>query len=300
MSYNPFDDIQPPKISEDLIQKCKETDDYREILFEYYKFVGKLVVVCSCLLYESPAWGGRKRKLWEVCASSFSRIRGLMSANLEFFQDDRYIEASQIIDRCIFETAAKISWMAQDPTDERLQRYLEGSIRPDREHKAIIEANITDRGNAALVIEERMLLRMERFERLAGMAEVPTKELRRMPDLSVILKEIGHGRGVYIAVGKVGSHAVHGNWQHLLSQCLTEKNGILSVKQRSAISDPAQYALISIFVLEACDTYVSNCFTDQNFSIAFSALVRDTQEEIMKWNNISLGNDFEVISPKKK
>lgn len=292
MSYNPFDDIQLPYISDDLITKCKEANDYRHILFEYYKFVGQLAVICSCINYESPAWGGRKRKLWEVCASSFSRIKGLMCANLEFFQDDRYIEASQIIDRCIFETAAKISWMAQDPTDERLQRFLEGSIRPDREHKAQIEANIANRNGETLVIEQRMLKRMERFELLAGMTDVSLKELRRMPDLSVILKDIGHARDAYIAVGKVGSHAVHGNWQHLLSRHLNEKDGILCVEHRPAISDSAQYALIALFVLESCISYVSNCFTDESFVRYFSEIVLDTQTEIMKWNKISLEGDF--------
>jgi hypothetical protein len=297
MSYNPFDDIQPPHISDDLIAKCEETDDYRHILFEYYKYVGQLAVICSCLLYESPAWGGRKRKVWEICASSFSRIKSLMCANLEFFQGDRYIEASQIIDRCILETAAKISWISQDLTDERLQRFLEGSIRPDREHKANIEANIVGRNSDALVIEQRMLSRMERFELLAGMTEVPLKELRRMPDLSVIFKEIGHGRGAYIAVGKVGSHAVHGNWQHLLSRHLTEEDGILNVEQRPAVSDPAQYALISLFVLESCISYVSNCFTDQDFVQYFSELVEHTQREIKMWNKIALGNDLDTILP---
>lgn len=291
--------LPPPVITEEMVAKCKEQNDYRHILFEYYRFVAQLCVVCSCLLYESPAWDKkRSRRTWEVCAGSLSRIKNLMSANLEYFQDDRYIEATQIMDRCIFETAAKICWISQDPTEERLLRYLEGSLRPDREHQAVIEKNIQERNGVRLKIEERMLSRMERFETLAGLSGVSTKDLRRMPDLSSILSDIGHGRGIYVAVDKVGSHAVHGNWQQLLSRNLIEEDGVLTLKFRPGTSDPAQYALISFFVMEACLSFVKNCFDDagkDSFSAALEELVSATTAEIQKWTQAAMDDDFDEL-----
>ncbi len=296
-NYNPFNDLPLPDISDEPVAKCRERGDFRHILFEYYRFVGQISVICSCLLYESPAWNsGRSRKVWEVCAGSLSRIKNLMSANLEFFQDDRYIEATQIIDRCIFETAAKICWISRDTSEERLKRFLEGSLRPDREHRATIEANISDRGGSNLRIEQRMLARMDSFEQLAGFKGIPTKELPRMPDLSVILSEIGHGRGVYVAVGKVGSHAVHGNWQQLLSRNLVEEGGQLNLKFRPGTSDPSQYAFISLFVLEACQSYVRNCFhdsDDEGFSKQLGQLIDGATAEILRWNREATGDDFD-------
>lgn len=290
--------LPPPVITEEMVAKCEELNDYRHILFEYYRFVAQLCVICSCLLYESPAWNKRRtRKTWEVCAGSLSRIKNLMSANLEYFQDDRYIEATQIMDRCIFETAAKVCWISQDPSEERLLRFLEGSLRPDREHQVLIERNIEERG-VRLKIEERMLSRMDRFEKLAGLREVATKDLRRMPDLSSILSDIGHGRGIYVAVGKVGSHAVHGNWQQLLTRNLIEEDNVLSLKFRPGTSDPSQYALISFFVMEACLTFVRNCFEDdaeESFSVALEELVSTTTAEIQKWLRVAIGCDFEEL-----
>lgn len=68
--------LPPPVITEEMVAKCKEQDDYRHILFEYYRFVAQLCVVCSCLLYESPAWDKkRSRRTWEICAGSLSRRR---------------------------------------------------------------------------------------------------------------------------------------------------------------------------------------------------------------------------------
>ena len=295
---NPPQILPAPNISEELIAKCKEKNDYRHILFEYYRFVAQLCALCSCLLYESPAWNRkRSRRSWEICAASLSRIKNLMAANLEYFQDDRYIEATQIMDRCIFETAAKICWIAQDQTEGRLKRYLEGSLRPDREHRAIIQANIEERNGVRLKIEDRMLSRMDRFEQLAGLDAVSTKDLRRMPDLSAILSEIGHGRGIYVAVGKVGSHAVHGNWQQLLSRNLIEQDGVLNLDFRPGTSDPSQYALVSFFVMEACLSFVQNCFEDEGeegFSTAFGHLVDEVTAEIQRWSRISMGDDFEI------
>lgn len=295
--YNPFDALKLPIISEETVDKCRRQGDFRNILFEYYRFVGQLAVVCSCILFESPAWKQeRSRKTWEVCAASFSRIKNLVSANLEFFQDDRYIEATQILDRCIFETAAKICWISQDASEVRLRRFLEGSLRPDREHKATIEANIAERGGPPLKIEDRMLTRMQRSEQLSGIGDIPTNDLRRMPDLSVILSEIGHSRSVYVAVGKVGSHAIHGNWQHLLSRNLLEKEGRLDLLHRPGVSDPAQHSLISLFVLEACSAYVGNCFIDDgqdSIQAHIGKLIETAQSEIRRWNRESMGDDFE-------
>jgi hypothetical protein len=139
---------------------------------------------------------------------------------------------------------------------------------------------------------------MDGFEKLAGLDKVATKDLRRMPDLSAILADIGHGRGIYVAVGKVGSHAVHGNWQQLLTRNLIEEDGALNLKFRPGTSDPSQYALISFFVMEACLSFVKNCFDDseeESFSAALEELVSSTTAEIQKWVRTAIGDDFDEL-----
>ena len=88
-----------PDFSEEDLQRCRDTADFKKVLFEYYRFVAQLSSVCAGLVHESDAWCGRSRKCWEVLAANLTRMSKLMAANLEFFQDDRYGEATQIIDR---------------------------------------------------------------------------------------------------------------------------------------------------------------------------------------------------------
>jgi hypothetical protein len=48
---------EPPSFSEEELRKCKETGDYRPILFEWYKFVGGLNAVVAHIQRDSRRTG---------------------------------------------------------------------------------------------------------------------------------------------------------------------------------------------------------------------------------------------------
>ena len=47
---------KPPTFSDELIEQCKQSRDFRPILFEWYKFVGVLCNTVSCISPDSPAF----------------------------------------------------------------------------------------------------------------------------------------------------------------------------------------------------------------------------------------------------
>ena len=292
-----LDDIVPdaPDITSELIVECEESGDFRPILFEYYRFIAQLSVTCSCIQFDSPAWTGKSRKTWEVVVGSFTRCHRLMAANLEYFQHDRYGEATQILDRCLFETAVKIIWLVSDPTEDRTRRFLEGSLRPDRELEQRIEKNIKDRSDQVLVIENRMLRSIARHRNLAGFGAVDPDTFRRMPDLSVILKDIGEDRAAYVSIGKIGSNHVHGNWGSLLSAYLkVDGNGEIEPRHEQLPSIVDQYVLLPLYIISSQKAFLLNCFEEGEFRDYLLHIFDQTQSELLGFNRQSVGTDFDV------
>lgn len=284
-----------PSYEQADLERCRASGDYRKVLFEHYVFVTQLLVLCANITFESPAWSGRSRKTWEVLAGLFTRCHRLMAANLEFFQDDRYGEATQIIDRCIFESASKIRWIATDKGDERLIRYLEGSLKPDVEFEAQIMANIASRGGEETVIEKRMLASIKRHRELAGLGEVDPRTFRRLPDLASILDQIGEDRIGYTVIGKIASHHVHGAWGSLITAYLEEDDsGQLRLRAEALPSHVNQYILLPAFVLNSAISYVSSCFEKNDANDYIICVLRQAIDDIVEMDDEVVGGDFDV------
>ena len=46
----------PPKFSDEDMQRCRDTGDYKPVLFEWYKFVGSLCVVVANIRPDCPVY----------------------------------------------------------------------------------------------------------------------------------------------------------------------------------------------------------------------------------------------------
>jgi hypothetical protein len=80
-----------------------------------------------------------------------------MLANIALSHEGKFGETTAIVDRCIFETAVKIVWLCEDPSQEKFDQYLAEGLKTDLEFKAQIESNIAARNGQAQPIETRML-----------------------------------------------------------------------------------------------------------------------------------------------
>jgi Family of unknown function (DUF5677) len=284
-----------PQIDDAMLERCRQKADYREALFLYYSFVGQLSMLTAGLLFESPDWRARSRRTWEVQAGSFIRMSRLMMANLKYFQDGSYGEATLILDRCIMETAIKSRWISEDHTDTRTIQFVEGSSLPDFEFEDKINENIAQRGNA-LEIEKRMLASIEFHRRVAGLEGRTKASIKKLPNLSIILEKIGEKRIKYIAIGKLGSHAVHGNWPNLLSTSLKWNDDELEQNFEGISSHVNQFMMLPIMVLEAAIVYVSNCFNQSDDLQYFLAVLQSAVDDILTLSSKAIGSDFEPVA----
>lgn len=287
----------PPDIPDDLLAHCRERDDYRQILFEYYKYVATLCVISSYLEFESPAWTGGKRLRWVVLVGLLTRCHRIMGGHLEFWQDDRYGDLSRIFDRCLLETCTKIRWIASDPTDVRLRRYLEDGLKGEAEQVKEINRNIEARGGEQIVIEQRMLEAIQNTLEAAEMSMDDLASIRKGPPLSAMFEDLGERRFVYTVMGKLASHAVHGSWPNLLNSYLEgETKESLRPRANPQPSHINQYVINSLYVLDACLSYVeANFNSDEIDTLHFLEVLRAARDEIWELNLEIAAADFAPV-----
>jgi len=190
------------------LQRCRETGDFREILFEYYKNTAIFCLICSQITFESPNWKGSRNR-WTVLVGLLTRCCRIMAGHLEYFQDGRYGDITLILDRSLLETCVKVRWISGDALDDRLGRYLEDSLRVDSELFSEIEKNIETRKGIVLPIEARMLKSIDVNAKFAGIDLSSKPKLRKAQSLADMIETIGEKRFLYTVIGKISSHAVH-------------------------------------------------------------------------------------------
>ena len=101
----------PPSFTEEELTKCRKSGDFCPILYEWYKFVGALCSFVSCIQLASDSVSPIKPLYYSVLTGYLNRCSRLMLANVALSQNGLFGETTAIIDRCIFETATKITWL---------------------------------------------------------------------------------------------------------------------------------------------------------------------------------------------
>ncbi|WP_417523161.1 DUF5677 domain-containing protein [Marinovum sp.] len=287
----------PVEISDCVLDECRQSGDFRQILFEYYKNVSMLCCICSQIIPESPGWLTSTDKKRYVLLGLLTRCTRILAAHLEFFQDGRYGDVTTILDRPLLETCVKVRWISQDRGEQRLQRYFEDSLKSDLELLDKIKSNIKARGGLELPIEKRMLHSIRKNAEFAGIG-IDDKEinLKRAPSLADMVRDIGEDRFMYTIVGKISSHAVHGSLANLLYLYLDADQKI-DGRFIPAVEFPAahvnQYVFNCLFVLDACLDFVSFNFEDGDEMDYFSAVLTTYSSEILELYREIVGGDFD-------
>jgi hypothetical protein len=97
----------PPAFTDDEIRHCRETGDFRPILFEWYKFVGCLAILLAHIQRGSLAFRPITAGHYHVLIGLLHRCARLMLSNVALSHEGRFGETTAIVDRCIFESAIK-------------------------------------------------------------------------------------------------------------------------------------------------------------------------------------------------
>ncbi len=138
-----------PTLSDELLERCRVSGDFREAAFEWYKHVACLAAQFANL---RDTGGMRSIAPSKLAALSGLLIRcaKLMLANLRLSAEcGGQGEATTILDRSITESAAKARWLCQPATEDRFVRFAADGLKAEIRLKETMENNIMERGRAS-------------------------------------------------------------------------------------------------------------------------------------------------------
>jgi hypothetical protein len=105
-----------PVFTDEQIRQCRETGDFRPVLFEWYKFVGSLAILLAHIQRQSLAFRPIPAGHYHVLIGLLHRCARLILSNVVLSHQGRFGETTAIIDRCIFESAVKLLWLLHQRT----------------------------------------------------------------------------------------------------------------------------------------------------------------------------------------
>jgi hypothetical protein len=250
----------PPEFSDEDIKYCKESGDYKLMMFEWYKFVTSLGTTVVYLLPSSPAFREIPEQHYHVLVGLLNRCVRLMVSNVALSHERKFGEATAIIDRCIFESAIKLIWLCEKRSQGEFSRYLAEGLRAEIEFKKYITDNIIANSGDILPIEARMLRSIDRHIETSGLSTEEISASKRSRNLADIIDNLGYGRRLYIAGQRMGSHHVHGTWPSLFLHYLQERKepGIFALEPHSEDIDTHinQFMFVPSIVLQAMSSYI--------------------------------------------
>lgn len=276
---------EPPKFSDEQMEKYRASGDFMPMLFEWYKFVGHLCIFFALIKRESPAVRDVPAIQYSVLTGLLNRCARLMLANIALSHNGRFGETTALLDRCIFESCVKVMWLCHKGTEDAFKRYLADGLKTEVELSAEIQGNITNReGNRMLVIEKRMLKSIERHMALAGLSKEEVSKTKKLPNTAAMICDLGHQRLMYVVGQRLGSHHVHGTWPSLLMHYLEEEDGSLVLRDHDCDTHPNQFVMVPLLVLSAMTAYIGYIFGFREDIEPMKSLLDSVEQEILKIN----------------
>lgn len=301
MSHSPMSEPRllpdPPHFTEEDWRNCRDSGDYCPILFEWYKFVGSLCNFFACIRPDSPAVRSTPAVHFAVLIGLLNRCSRLMLSNIALSHEGLFGETTALLDRCIFESCVKVTWLCEGNTTDGFSRLIADGLKTELELKATILANVEARGGHTLEIEKRMLSSIARHIQSSGLSEAEIASAKRLPDLAAMIDGLGHDRLMYIVGQRIGSHHVHGTWPSLRMHYLEDnEEGMLVPRDHNCSTHVNQYVFVPTVVLNAMKSFTRFIFTDPKDVVPLEGLIESVELEIGKVNEEVVGNDFERVT----
>lgn len=287
---------QPPQITQEQLERCRSSGDYRPVLFEWYKYVGTLCNFYARIRLDSPAMRSIPERHYYVLVGLLNRCARLMLANVALSHKGLFGETTAILDRCIFESAVKLQWLCHVHDGDAFFRFIADGLKTELEFKDRIEEIVTARGGGVLEIERGMLASIDSAIAESGLSEDQIRQASKLPNLADLIKALGRDRLFYIIGQKIGSHHVHGTWASLCMHYLEEReDGMLVPRDHDCPTHVNQFVFFPLVVLDAIRAFGSFICADDADAAAFSELLKAVGEEIKKLNAEVVGTDFDLV-----
>lgn len=281
-----------PSVDDAEMQQCRESNNFCPVLFKWYQHVSALCFFFASLHPDSSCIRAISPLHYSVLIGLLNRCARLMRANVYLSHEGKFGEATLILDRCIFESSIKLSWICTDDA-ERINRFVLDGLKSDVTLKREILSNVAERGGQKLVIEERMLQSIDGLLKTVSTTEADVDACKKLHPLNSMINDIGHDRIMYIVGQKMGSHHVHGTWPALVSHYLEERDGLLGPRGDDWVTHENQYILGMRSVLSAMYSFAEFAVKAGEDRQALTTVLDDTSREIKRLNDEIVGQDFD-------
>lgn len=285
----------PPEITETDIQKCRDTGDYCPVMFEWYKYVGQIANFYASIQLDSPAIKDIPKIHHSVLIGLLNRCSRLILSNVVLSHEGLFGETTSIIDRSIFESAIKLSWLCIKGDADSFDRFIADGLKTEIEFKSKIESNIELRGGDQIAIEKRMLTSIGNYIAKSELTEEQIRQSKKLPNLAQMIEVVGHDRLAYIVGQKIGSHHVHGTWVSLWFHYLEEEDGIVHPRDHNVPTHVNQYAYVPLVVLDALSAYIQFVCIEEEDAKGMTYLIEGISEEILNLFQEVVGSDNDVV-----
>jgi len=293
-----FEFPNPPTFPPELVDDCRREGDYRPMLFEWYKHVGLVCNQVASIQIESPAVRKISTVHYSILVGLLNRCSRLMMANMALSSSSNgyYGETTQIIDRCIAESAIKVQWLTAKGDEESFTRYLADGLKKDLIAKAEVMANIANRAGTQLQIETRILKSIDDCLQTSGLSEKQVSDAKKIPDLLSMMLYLKFPEGMYTAIQKMGSHSIHGTWTDLILHYLElDDQGAIHLRDHDVKTHHGQFVLIIYLVLRALKRFLLFMAADPSYFAEMITYFPEVQKKVHALDKEDYGKDFDRV-----
>jgi hypothetical protein len=258
------------------IEKYQNEDEYMALAVELFKEVSQITSIVSCALRLDLRNNPRKWSRNEaILGGLMIRLNKLQIGFLDQICQKR-LEIANILFRCIGENIINLKYLLERENDGVFEEYIEYSLREEKRLLTRIERNIRERGSE-LPIETRMKDSIKRSFEESLFSVDQVNEENRDPWGETIYKRAKKAsmEDIYFSVFSLPSHAVHGNWQDLITYHLDYENGEFLPKTVWGYPRPQPLFAISLLSAEINLLYLDEIMPDCEDKIQIKAMLED-------------------------
>lgn len=285
---------QKPTLPAELWDKCRKDQDFMPILFEWYKHIGVMCNILASVSRDSPAIRKMPSLHYAILTGLLNRCSRIMLSNVRLSVTNKYGETTRLLDRSIIESAIIIQWLCHKDSDDCFHSYLADGIKSDLKLKDHIQQNIAERGGDALVIENRMLSSIQECIDSTELSEKQVRQMKRLPDLWSMCRDVGLPVRFYIGTQRMGSHEVHGSWTSLRSHYLRQdEHGEYHLRDHNVRPHENQFMAIPIVILETLKGFMEYIVPNATDREPTQSILTEATVEIGKLTSEIVSPDFE-------
>ena len=241
----------PVPVDDQLLDACRERNEFRGILSDLYREADALV----CAVSDLPNTGLTRNHA--ICVGLLVRISKLMLSVMKLSSDDEHGETIQILARCILESSVDLQFLIEKNEESIFEEFVRVGLRGERELYDIIQSDIVQDGGQEFEIQREMVLSILDVCQKSGVSieNINSKAGRWGGSYKdkLELLELEQGYGI---LQVVTSQSVHGSWSDLITNHLRVTATGFQPDYRHRQTDGELLGTAAVFAIDAARSYL--------------------------------------------